>query len=105
MQVKAEDRAAMILYAVYQQVGGQVGVAVSLPDVALRASVQHHGPVYDDAVKILVEDMMALEEGERGADIPSGDHPYGTLFFKLTQKGKDMVEEARKGEGGAPEPG
>lgn len=102
MQSEAEDRAATILYAVYQEIGGQVGVAVSLPDVALKAGVQHHGPIYDDAVKILVQDMEALEVGERGADIPSGDHPYGTLFFKLTQKGKDMVETAQTGARDAP---
>jgi hypothetical protein len=43
-------------------------------------------------VKILVEDVEALEEGERGATIPAGDHPYSNLFLKLTQKGKEMVE-------------
>jgi hypothetical protein len=104
MQDEAEDRAAMILYAVYQEVGGQVGVEISLPDVAQRAGIQHYGPVYDAAVKILVEDVEALEEGERGATIAAGDHPYGNLFFKLTQKGKEMFE-SRTGDREAPGPG
>jgi hypothetical protein len=34
MQDDVEDRATVILYAVYQQVGGRVGVEISLPDVA-----------------------------------------------------------------------
>ena len=91
------------MYAVCQQAGGRVGVEISLPDVAQRAGIQHHGPVYDAAVQILVEDLEALEEGERGTTIAAGDHPYGNLFFKLTQKGKEMIEGAgQTGDRGAP---
>lgn len=39
MQDESEDRAAQILYAVYQQVGGRVGVEISLPDVVQRAGI------------------------------------------------------------------
>jgi hypothetical protein len=47
--------------------------------------------------------LEALEEGERGTTIAAGDHPYSNPFFKLTQKGKEMIEGAgQTGDRGAP---
>lgn len=106
MQNEAADRAALILKAVYEHVGGRVGLSFNLLAIVELSGIQHHGPVYDAAVQFLVEEVEALDEYERGGAVAAGDRPYGNLYYAMTQKGKEIVEGAgRRGDSGAPDPG
>ena len=90
--------ARLILGALDHAVGGQVGVAISLPTAVHAAGFEPYGPDYNEAVEFLIGEG-AIKEGPRGEEIASGDHPGGTLFWSMTEKGKALLQELRLNRG------
>jgi hypothetical protein len=54
--------------------------------------LQHYSPAYNAAVEDLI-DEGELEEDDRWRSVSSGDHPSGTLYYKITQRGIDKLRE------------
>ena len=90
--------ARLILGALDRAVGGQAGVPVTLTAAVEADGTQHYGPDYNEAVEFLIE-AEAIEAGERGAEIASGGHPGGTLFWSITENGKALLKELRLNRG------
>lgn len=85
----------VILESLDRAAGGEVGVAVNLPEAVEATGTEYYGPDYNDAVEFLIQED-AIEERGRGAEIASGDHPGGTLYWAMTATGKALLQELRR---------
>jgi hypothetical protein len=87
------DDAQRLLQAVTEhQAKRRLGETVVPEEVAHHAGLHPGTERYNKAVQHLI-DERAIEEDERYRLVASGDHPGGTLYFKITQRGRDMLRE------------
>jgi hypothetical protein len=92
MPDEVREHSLRILKAVHEHVKGRAGETIPLSEVVRQAGLQHYGPAYNAAVEDLI-DEGELEEDDRWRSVSSGDHPSGTLYYKITQRGIDKLRE------------
>jgi len=87
------EDARQLLQAVNDhQAKRRLGATVVPEEEAHHAGLQPGTERYNKAVKHLI-DKRAIEEDERYRLVAPGNHPGGTLYFKITQRGLEMLHE------------
>jgi hypothetical protein len=87
-----EDARRLLQAMNEHQAKRRLGETVVPEEEAHHASLQPGTERYNKAVNRLI-DERAIEEDERYRLVAFGNHPGGTLHFKITQRGLEMLRE------------